>query len=305
MSRQYYTLDVFTNTPMQGNPLAVILDSQGLDSFNMQAIAREFNLSETVFVSQPKDPTNTAKIRIFTPTKELPFAGHPTIGTAILLATLEAPGAMHGLGGITIALEQQIGTINVDVIKHKTLGARAIFQAPKRSTRLDASLNLELIAEALGISPAQIGFKSHEASLWSAGVPFIMIPVKNLETMANLKIPSTENWQKAFRDCPSDAVYVYTDETVNPNHHVHARMFSPLLGVPEDPATGSAAAAFSGVAVAFEQPPNGTHQLVIEQGYEMGRPSQIALDIDVMNGAATHVRIGGGAVIISEGKLHL
>jgi trans-2,3-dihydro-3-hydroxyanthranilate isomerase len=326
MSRRFYALDVFTNTPLQGNPLAVILDSQDLNSTQMQTIAREFNLSETVFVSPPTDPTNTAKIRIFTPTKELPFAGHPTIGTAILLATLEAPDAMQGLGGITIALEytaekcerfsaqsirqnketeQNIGTVHVDVTKHKTLGVRAIFQAPKLSTRLDASFNLDHIAQALGILPSQIGFKNHVPSLWSAGVPFIMIPIKDLEVMANLKIPHPENWQKAFGDCGSDAVYIYTNETVNPNHHVHARMFSPLLGVPEDPATGSAAAAFAGVAVAFEQPPNGTHQLVIEQGYEMGRPSQIALDIDVMNGAATHIRIGGGAVIISEGKLHL
>lgn len=305
MSRSFYTLDVFTNQPMQGNPLAVILDSQNLNSTQMQSIAREFNLSETVFVSPPSNPINTAAIRIFTPIKELPFAGHPTIGTAILLATLDAPDIMQGLGGITIALEQNIGTVHVDVTKHKILGPRAIFQAPKLSTRLDASFNLDHLAQALGILPTQIGFKNHMPSLWSAGVPFIMIPIKDLETMANLKIPSPESWQKAFGDCGSDAVYIYTNETVNPNHHVHARMFSPLLGVPEDPATGSAAAAFSGVAVAFENPPNGTHQLVIEQGYEMGRPSQIALDIDVMNGAATHVRIGGSAVIISEGKLHL
>jgi trans-2,3-dihydro-3-hydroxyanthranilate isomerase len=305
MSHRFYTLDVFTSTPLQGNPLAVILDCQDLNPEQMQAIAREFNLSETVFVLPPTDPTNTAKIRIFTPTKELPFAGHPTIGTAILLATLEAPDAMHGLGGITIALEQQIGVVKADVTKHKTLGVRAIFEAPKLSIRLDANFNLEHIAQALGITPANIGFKNHEPSIWSAGVPFIMIPVKSLEVMASLKIPSPEAWQKAFGDCGSDAVYMYTNDTINPNHHVHARMFSPLLGVPEDPATGSAAAAFSGVAVAFEKPPNGMHQLVIEQGYEMGRPSQIALDIDVMNGAATHVRIGGGAVIISEGKLHL
>jgi trans-2,3-dihydro-3-hydroxyanthranilate isomerase len=305
MSRKFYTLDVFTCQPMQGNPLAVILDSQDLNSTQMQTIAREFNLSETVFVSPPTDPTNTAKIRIFTPTKELPFAGHPTIGTAILLSLLDAPDAMQGLGGITIALEQNIGVVKADVTKHKTLGVRAIFEAPKLSTRLDASFNQGHIAQALGILPTQIGFKNHVPSLWSAGVPFIMIPIKDLETMANLKIPSPESWQIAFGDCGSDAVYMYTNETVNPNHHVHARMFARNLGVSEDPATGSAAAAFSGVAVAFENPPNGTHQLVIEQGYEMGRPSQIALDIDVMNGATTHVRIGGGAVIISEGKLHL
>jgi trans-2,3-dihydro-3-hydroxyanthranilate isomerase len=305
MPYSFYTLDVFTNQPMQGNPLAVVLGSQGLNSTQMQTIAREFNLSETVFVSPPADPANTAKIRIFTPTKELPFAGHPTIGTAILLATIEAPDAMQGLGGITIVLEQNIGVVKADVTKHKTLGVRAIFEAPKLSTRLDASFKLDHIAQALGISPVHIGFKNHEPSLWSAGVPFIMIPVKGLEVMAKLKPSSHELWRQAFEPCGSQAVYIYTNETVDPNNHVHARMFAHNLGVAEDPATGSAAAAFAGVAVAFEQPPNGTHQLVIEQGYEMGRPSQIALDIDVMSGAATHIRIGGSAVIISEGKLHL
>ena len=125
---------------------------------------------------------------------------------------------------------------------------------------------------------------------------------KNLAAIQSIKIADSSAWSKAFGATP---VFAYTDETCDLAHHVHARMFSPSLGMKEDPATGSAAAAFSGVAVAFEQPPNGTHQLVIEQGYEMGRPSQIAVDIDVFNGAVTHVRIGGSAVIISEGKLFL
>ncbi len=302
MSRRFYTLDVFTSTPMQGNPLAVILDSQGLDSTQMQAIAREFNLSETVFILPSKDTINTAKIRIFTPTKELPFAGHPTVGTAVLLATLDAPDIMRGKGGITIALEQQIGTVHVSVTRHETLGCRAIFEAPKLSERLNAEFDTEHVASALGLLPDQIGLKAHQASLWSAGVAFVMIPLKNLNAIQSIQIADSAAWSKAFGAHP---VFVYTNETLDPNHHVHARMFSPSLGVPEDPATGSAAAAFAGVAVAFEQPSDGAHQLIIEQGYEMSRPSQIAIDIDVKNGAATHIRIGGSAVIISEGKLHL
>ena len=302
MARRFYTLDVFTNQPMHGNPLAVILDSQGLDSTKMQSIAREFNLSETVFICSPSNPINTAKIRIFTPTKELPFAGHPTIGTAILLATLDAPDLICGKGGVTIALEQKISVIHVNVTKHEALGYRAVFEIPLLSQRTETEFDTQPIATALGLETDQIGFKSHTPSKWSAGVPFIMVPIKNLAAIQFIKITDSSAWSKAFGATP---VFTYTDETCDPANHVHARMFSPAMGMVEDPATGSAAAAFSGVAVAFEQPANGSHQLVIEQGYEMGRPSQIAVDIDVFNGAATHVRIGGSAVIISEGKLYL
>ncbi len=302
MSRRFYTLDVFTSTPMQGNPLAVVLDSQGLDSMQMQAIAGEFNLSETVFIFPPADPSNTNRIRIFTPVKELPFAGHPTLGTAILLANLDAPDIMRAKGGVTIALEQKIGLVYVNVTKSEARGCRAIFDVPKLSERLNTKLNIKDAARALGLGLDQIGLKSHQLSLWSAGVPFVMVPIRNLEAVQSIQIADSGAWSKAFDAYP---VFAYTDETVDLAHHVHARMFSPGFGMVEDPATGSAAAAFSGVAVAFENPPNGTHQLIIEQGYKIGRPSQIALDIDVLNGISTHVRIGGSAVIISEGKLHL
>ncbi len=290
---------------MQGNPLAVVLDSQGLDTNQMQAIAREFNLSETVFVSPPKDASNTAAIRIFTPIKELPFAGHPTIGTAILLGVLDAPDIMRGKGGIVIALEEQVGTLKVDVIHHATLGLRAVFEIPQLSQRIEVEFDNTFISQALGLELSDIDFKNHIPSVWSAGVPFAMVPVNSLEAMGRIKIADSALWHKAFANCETQAVFAYTEETVDPNHHVHARMFAPRFGITEDPATGSAAAAFSGVAAEFERPKDGTHQLVIEQGYKIGRPSQIALDLDIVNGKAQTVRVGGGAVIISEGKLHL
>ncbi len=305
MARRFYTLDVFTTVAMKGNPLAVVLDSQGLDTARMQAIASEFNLSETVFVSAPRDAINTAAMRIFTPGKELPFAGHPTVGTAILLATLQAPDAMKGAGGIVISLEQAIGLVKVEVSARPGIGPRAVFEIPRQSERLSAKFDKKLVAKALNIDAAHIGFGAHELSLWSAGVPFIMVPLQTLDSIRPASIADRGIWREAFAHSGTEAVFVYTEKTENPDHHVHARMFAPDMGLGEDPATGAAAAAFSGVAVAFEKPKDGTHQLVIEQGYEMGRPSEIALDIDVVAGHAVCVRIGGSAVIVSEGNLHL
>ncbi len=305
MARRFYTLDVFTKTPLHGNPLAVVLDSQGLDTGQMQAIARELNLSETVFVLPPVDPVHTAAMRIFTPGLELPFAGHPTVGTAILLAQLEAADAMRGSGGIVIALEQKIGVVKADASFSEKHGARAVFTAPKLSERLPYQLDVTLVAEALGLDAGDIGFEDHQLSVWSAGVAYAMVPVKSLAAIGKANVADMQAFREAFAVTGRDSVYVYTKETASAAHHVHARMFAPGMGLGEDPATGSAAAAFAGLAVAFEKPKDGTHQLVIEQGYEMGRPSEIALDIVVEGGKLSSARIGGGAVIISEGKLHL
>lgn len=299
MRRRFHTLDVFTRRAFAGNPLAVVLDAEGLDDAAMQRIASEFNLSETVFVGPPKDPLNTAAIRIFFPTGELPFAGHPTVGTAVLLARLQAPQAMRAAGGVVIALEERIGLVKVEVSQQGD-AARAVFEVPKLSERQPAHYDVSRIAAALGLAPAEIGLPGHEVSLWSAGVPYVMVPIASLAAIGRIGIADDRLWRDVFG---KGGVYLYTSETVSADHHIHARMFWPDAGIREDPATGSAVAAFAGLAAAFEQPEDGTHQLVIEQGYEMGRPSEIALDIDVVGGALTGARIGGSAVLMSEGAL--
>ena len=304
MNRRFYTLDVFTDRAFAGNPLAVVLDAEGLETADMLRIAGEFNLSETVFVSEPVDPVNTAAIRIFTPSGELPFAGHPTVGTAILLGKLNAGDALKGAGGVVIALEEKIGLVKVEVAERETVGTRAVFAIPKPSVRLSLSLDAARVAAALGLGVDEIGLPGHELSAWSAGVPFAMVPVRSLEAMGRITIADRQTWRKAFAACEREAVYVYTTETVHPAHHVHARMFAPGMGLGEDPATGGAAAAFSGLAAAFERPEDGSHQLLIEQGYEMGRPSQISLDLEITNGALVAARIGGSAVLMSEGRLY-
>ncbi len=300
----YYTLDVFTERKLAGNPLAVVLEAKGLDDAQMLAITREFNLSETVFVQEPADPVNTASVRIFTPGGELPFAGHPTVGTGVLLGMLHAKDHLSG-AGVTIALEEKIGLVRVEVSQRPGRAARGVFGLPKLSERLAIDLDKAAAAAALGVPVEAIGFDAHELSVWSAGVPFAMVPLASRAMVERAAVADAGTWKTAFGPTGKGAAFIYTHETVDPNHQVHARMFSPMMGIAEDPATGSAAAAFSGAAVAFEKPSDGAHQLVIEQGYEMGRPSEIVLDLDIENGVLVAARVGGGAVVVASGTIEI
>ncbi len=296
MTHRYHVLDVFTETPLAGNPLAVVHDADDLDGEAMQTIAREFNLSETVFVLKPVNPVHTARLRIFTPTKELPFAGHPTVGTAILLARLNWPGdvAREGL----VVLEEELGTIRVGVALDDGRSF-AEFDIPEKPRRLEPDPDVELAAAALGLMPSELGFENHRPSRWSAGVDFPFVPVRNLEVMRRCRIE-----RRAFEKAFGETAYVYTRETLSQENDFHARMFAPGLGLDEDPATGSAAAAFAGVVMTFDGPTAGAHRYRIEQGHIMGRPSLVELELGIKKGIAV-VRIGGAAVMIAEGELRV
>ena len=242
MTRRFQTLDVFTETALAGNPLAVVLDAEGLDDARMQAIAAEFNLSETVFVFEPRNAINTARVRIFTPKRELPFAGHPTVGTAALIAHRRA-GDLLAAQDLRIVLEEAVGDV-VCVARHrKGRALAAYFELPKLPERLDgeAPSNAE-IAAGLGLEPADIGFDGHEPSLFSAGAPYLFVPVRSLDAIGRAA-PGAMPW--ATKDGP--ATYLYTREVARDGSAYHARMFAGAWGVTEDPATGSAAAAFAGV----------------------------------------------------------
>jgi trans-2,3-dihydro-3-hydroxyanthranilate isomerase len=301
MRRAYHVLDVFTERPFEGNPLAVVLDCEGLDDAAMLTITREFNLSETVFVLPPDDAVNSAKVRIFTPGGELPFAGHPTVGTAVLLAELRAHD--HLQNGVVIALEEKIGLVRVEVSRRPGKAPRAVFALPRLSENLNIDLDPALAARALGLDPLDIGFGAHGLSVWSAGVPFSMVPIRDLAAIGKIRCGDAALWTEAFGRAGREGIFAYTRETVQAHHHVHARMFWPSAGIVEDPATGSAVAAFSGLAATVELPEDGLHQLVIEQGFEMGRPSLIALDLDIHGGRLVAAHIGGAAVRVSEGHL--
>ncbi len=303
MARRYQIFDVFTADPLAGNPLAVVLDGDGLETAGMQAIAAEFNLSETVFVLPADSENHSARIRIFTPTYEMPFAGHPTVGTAICLAG-ERFGPVEREMDAVIVLEENIGAVRCGVKLLPDFGF-AEFDIP-RLPEPDGTTGAKTeIAAALGLEPEQIGFENHRPTVWSAGVPFCMIPVANIAALAACSA-RYQHWQAAFdrKGKPGGGlVYVYTRETEGHDHAFRARMFSPVGGVGEDPATGSAAAAFSGAVHDFDALTAGTHVLLIEQGYEMGRPSLIRLEIVIEGRSIAAVRIGGQAVKVAEGTL--
>lgn len=302
MRRPFYTLDVFTETAFTGNPLAVVMDAEGLDAARMQAIAREFNLSETVFVLPPHDPVNAARLRIFTPVMELPFAGHPTVGAAALIAQLRAADllAREDLG---LVLEEEIGAISCTVRQAKGRAAEARFVLPRLPRSIGEASSASDLAAALSLEPEDIGFDDHRPSLWSAGVGFTCVPIRSRAAIARAR-PELGAWA-AIGPTGQPKAFLYTKDVAHEGHHIHARVFAPTLGIPEDPATGSAAAAFAGAAVAFEKPEDGEHAIQIEQGEEIGRPSVISLSMEIVGGSLVSASIAGAVARVFEGFLAL
>ncbi len=299
MSRRFVTLDVFTGERFTGNALAVVLDSDGLDTEQMQTIAKEFNLSETVFVFPPEDPRQRADIRIFTPGRELPFAGHPTVGTAVLLALLDRNGEP---GAVAFGLKEQVGIVPCAVEVRSEVAGRARFRLPRLPFAWGEGKAGSDCAWALGLDPADIGFDRHVPSRHSAGVAYDLVPVASPEALAKSR-PGGEAFDKTFGDSDHVSAYVYTRIPGANGLRFRARMFGSGMGVAEDPATGSAAAAFAGALMQCEPLGDGEHNIVIEQGVEMGRPSEIMLQMVIKNGALVSAEIGGGAIMVSRGEL--
>jgi len=299
MSRRYVTLDVFTSERFAGNPLAVVLGAEGLDDAAMQRIAKEFSLSETVFVLPPSEPRQRADIRIFTPARELPFAGHPTVGTAVLLALLDQDGQE---GAVAFGLKEQVGIVPCAVeVKDATSGT-ARFRLPRLPFVWGEGKETKDCAWALGLDPTEIGFEQHVPSRHSAGVAYDLVPVSSLDALARSK-PHNEAFDKAFGDSDHPAAYVYARIPDAEGLRFRARMYGPGMGIGEDPATGSAAAAFAGALMQCEPLGDGEHDIVIEQGVEMGRPSEIVLQMVIKGGALVSAEIGGGAVMVSRGEI--
>lgn len=299
-SRKYLVYDVFTDKVLAGNPLGVVLDCEGLDTAAMQAIAREFNLSESVFILPPDNPRHRARVRIFTPDYEMPFAGHPTVGSAVALAERAGDDARAGI----FVLEENIGPVRCAVTRGE--GATfAEFDLPRLPEQLDLSVDTAVLGAALGLSPHEVGFENHRASLWSAGVPYVAVPIASLDVAASIRFDNNA-WMELAPSKGEGVVasaYVYCRDTVHHDSAFHARMFVPGNPSYEDPATGSAAAAFAGVIHHFDKPVDGLQRYWIEQGIEMGRPSRIRLEADIEGGRMTRARIGGHAVKVAEGVL--
>ncbi len=305
MRLAYHILDVFTEQRFGGNPLAVVLDADALDAGLMQTIAREFNLPETVFVLKASNRAHTARVRIFTPAAELPFAGHPTVGAAVLLADLRNPAPSNDNAGerdSLIVLEEAIGIVRVGVRARSGKEPFAEFDAPKIPAEAGPVPSPERIAGALGLITSEIGFENHKPSVYAAGNSFLFVPVASLEAMAKARAISPA-WETTFGDLGLVGAFLYCRQTVHGASAFHARMFAPGMGIPEDPATGSAAVNFAGVVQRFDALPDGNHKRIVEQGLEMGRPSFISLSFTVEGGRLIAVRIGGHAVRVADGTL--
>jgi trans-2,3-dihydro-3-hydroxyanthranilate isomerase len=295
MKLNFLLLDVFTTQPLSGNQLAVVLKADGLLDDQMQAIAREFALSETVFLTRPQNERMTAGVRIFTPATELPFAGHPTVGAAVVLALHNRLSAVR--------VEERVGVVTclVDRIDKRTGLAR--FGLPQLPVELGKPPEKAALAQALGIRQVEIGCGPYHPAVYSAGVVFYLVPVRNTQVLKRLKLDTSE-WAQTF-PLGDNSVYVFTDAKGEAGVDFAARMFSPGMGIGEDSGTGSAAAALIGLLAQHTSFADGQVDYHIRQGLEMGRPCRIAVQLKKEAGVLTHGGIGGHAVIVGEGALDL
>ncbi|WP_411816462.1 PhzF family phenazine biosynthesis protein [Hyphococcus sp. DH-69] len=288
----FETWDVFTDRKFAGNQLAVVMDAEELSTEQMQTITREFNLAETAFVLPPKDPAHTARLRIFTPGYEMPFAGHPTIGSSIAIARA------RGLSG-DIRLELNAGLFSVHVSADEDRGDAA-FINPNLPAETGAAPKTELIEAALSLPAGSIDMGDHQPRKVGAGVNFIYVRA-TLENVKNAKVDSAA-WDALALD-ETVGVYLYAEGGDAKDASYHVRMFAPGAGIMEDPATGAAAAGFPGQLIRAGALKEGEQTLLIEQGFEMGRPSQIFATVQVDKGAVQSVKIGGKAVHMQTGQL--
>ncbi len=294
MSRRYIIADVFTDQRFKGNPLAVVLDGRGLSDQAMQTIAREFNLSETVFVLPPDNPVHACRLRIFTPANELPFAGHPTVGATIVIATV--------LRGLTdpdaFILEENVGPIPVRFDRASMTASFTVTGSPKIREGVAPP---EVVAAMLSLSPGDLGSPAWTAS---SGTAFLMVPLRGVDALARIRV-DVARLDACVARAHAHGVYPFADlDGDGARRLVRARMFAPEMGITEDPATGSAATALVG-SLALSIGKDGNFGLDIEQGVEMGRDSLIITDTVVAGGQVATIKVSGGAVIVAEGALLL
>ncbi len=302
---RFIQVDVFTDQPFGGNPLAVFPEAEGLTTEEMQHLAAEMNLSETTFVLPPRAPEADFRVRIFTPRKELPFAGHPVIGTHWVLAHL---GRVRLHEPITqVRFELGVGVLPADL--HVRAGrVEQVMMTQDRPAYLAVLHDLSDLADGLGLPPEAIAATKLPVQVVSTGLPQMMVPIRSLAEVRSLDAGrlNVAALARACRAVGTDCVMVFTFETERPETAVHVRMFAPLLGVPEDPATGSANGGLGAYLVHYRAVPvdGPTVRLLSEQGAEIGRPSLLTIEVDTLDRDASMVRVGGQAVKMIEGTVN-
>ncbi len=298
MDYKFYVIDVFTDKQFEGNQLAVFPIAEGLGDESMQKIAKEFNYSETVFINSTKEK-NIKMVRIFTPASEVDFAGHPNIGAAMLLARI---GEYSDEKQIDIIFKEKVGDVPLRIYFENSIPQNAELSTVKLPEKGDAP-SLEEIAKVVSLDISDIVPTENPLS-FSCGLPFLFVPITSLEKLKRAAL-NQEQWKNHISQSWAPQLYLFTKETELSNSNFHARMFAPALGISEDPATGSAAAALAGFISEYMEKNDGTFTYVIEQGFEINRPSIIEMSFTQKNHKIESVKIRGNAVIFSEGKIIL
>lgn len=299
---RFLTADVFTDRIFGGNPLAVFPDGRGLATPQMQRVAAEFNLSETVFVFPPENSAHTRRLRIFTPAAELPFAGHPTVGSALLLG---------GIGEIpleeehsSIVFEEAVGPVPVTIRSEAGRPKFAQLSVAQLPEFGDPAVAAKQIAAVLSLAPGDVLSGVDVPQVVSCGVPFLFVPVRSREALGRARV-AADLWNKHLAGTDAQHLFVFCYEPELAESQVRARMFAPAMGITEDPATGAAASALAGYLASRDATAEGMLTWRLEQGFEMGRPSLLDIEADKRTGSITAVRVGGEAVLVSEGTMEI
>ena len=295
----FITADVFTDRPFGGNPVAVFPEA-AVPPELMQRLAAELNLSETVFVLPPENPAHTRRLRIFTPGMELPFAGHPTVGTAIILAETGQLGPIDRR--LDIVFEEGAGPVPVTIERRTDGRLTATLTSPRVPSRLPGSLDPAMLAAAIGLDATMLQSDVPPA-LYSAGVAFAIVPVRP-EFLSQASI-DLGLWRRDLARTPAQHLYLAALDDWADGREARVRMFAPEMGISEDPATGAAAAAFVGFLADRQKPADGAVRWTLSQGTELGRPSRIEIGADLVDGRLAAARVGGTAVLMSRGAFDL
>ena len=295
----FITADVFTDRPFGGNQLAVFPEA-ALPSDTMHHLAAELHLSETVFVLPPDDPAHTHRLRIFTPAMELPFAGHPTVGTALVLAETGRLGPVDRR--LDIVFEEGVGPVPVTIERDAAGRLGATLTSPIVPRQMPDPFDPELLATAVGLDAAALD-PAVAGGIFSAGVPFAILPVRP-ECLSAATV-DLALWRTHLAGSSAQHIYLAASDDWAAGHTARVRMFAPAMGIIEDPATGAAAAGFVGFLAARQRLAEGVTRWTLSQGSELGRPSRIDISAEIRDGKLVAARVGGTAVLMSHGHFDL
>jgi trans-2,3-dihydro-3-hydroxyanthranilate isomerase len=299
MRYRYFTCDAFTDTRFGGNQLAVLPEADGLSDEQMQQLAREFNYSETTFVLPP-DAGHDRRVRIFTPPREVPFAGHPNIGTAFVLATMGAFGPLEA--PTSVIFEEEAGLVPIAIQRREGGRIWCELTAPQGLT-LGKTVSAQAVAAAVSLTGDDVLTTAHAPQMASVGLPFLIAELRDRDALARAR-PDVGGFEGLVADgieLPDVHLYVKTSDGFD----IRARMFAPMDGVPEDPATGSANCALVGLLSHLDEAARGAFSWRIAQGVEMGRPSVLEARTEKRDGEVVSVWIGGESVMVAEGLIEV